>query len=77
MDIYYCYLRTQIKLTRFLPRLQPVGFRAVTAVILIAVTLYRRAFVITSDSIRPWFRAVKPPLVRCTAENTHSYHYET
>ena len=32
MDMCYRFSRSQIKLTRFLPRLQPVGFRAVSAV---------------------------------------------
>ena len=37
---------------------------------MIVVTLYRRVFVRFS------FRGVKPPLVRCTAENNHNNHYE-
>jgi len=36
----------------------------------IVVTLYRRVFA------RRQFRAVKPPLLRCGAENTHNNHYQ-
>ncbi|PSQ47116.1 hypothetical protein BRD19_10545 [Halobacteriales archaeon SW_7_65_23] len=38
--------------------------------IVIVVTLYRRVFA------RCQFRAVKPPLLRCGAENTHNNHYQ-